>query len=206
MSTCGELAQREFSRREQKKQETQERLLSAAYELFVAKGFDNTTVEEITNAAGVAKGTFFNYFASKEEMLGPMVGWRMRRFWERVESGLLAQESPLARIKLVLSEFVQTLFPDHELTQRALSLHFSRCPGHERRPLRLWRTLDDLVREAQAKGELRGDVEVPFASRLLMTCGFECIRQWSERGQPGDVAQLVDILLAGLAGPERRNM
>jgi len=38
--------------------------------LFRERGFHNTTVEDITNAADVGKGTFFNYFPSKEHILG----------------------------------------------------------------------------------------------------------------------------------------
>ena len=54
------------SRRERKKQETRLRLLRSAWQLFREKGFDNTTVEDITEAADVGKGTFFNYFATKD--------------------------------------------------------------------------------------------------------------------------------------------
>ena len=46
--------------------ETRERLFRAALDLFARKGFTETTVEDITEAADVGKGTFFNYFPSKE--------------------------------------------------------------------------------------------------------------------------------------------
>ena len=43
--------------------------MRAALRLFADKGFAETTVEDITNAADVGKGTFFNYFPSKEHIL-----------------------------------------------------------------------------------------------------------------------------------------
>jgi len=55
--------------REEKKQETQKRIVDAAICLFSEKGYEATTVAEITEMAGVAKGTFFNYFKAKEELL-----------------------------------------------------------------------------------------------------------------------------------------
>ncbi|SEO81770.1 TetR/AcrR family transcriptional regulator [Paenibacillus sp. OV219] len=55
--------------REEKKQATLQRISEAAFQLFSEKGFEETSVAEITQAAGVAKGTFFNYFATKEELL-----------------------------------------------------------------------------------------------------------------------------------------
>src|ERR1700724_2504156 len=56
-------------RRQRRGAETRERLFRAALRLFADQGFAETTVEDITNAADVGKGTFFNYFPSKEHLL-----------------------------------------------------------------------------------------------------------------------------------------
>ena len=59
-------------RRERHKTDVRNRLLRAAFELFATRGFEATTVEDITQAADVAKGTFFNYFPTKELLLTQM--------------------------------------------------------------------------------------------------------------------------------------
>src|ERR1700694_4217732 len=64
----------ETSRRQRRREETSEKLFVAAMELFSRKGFAQTTVEDITKAADVGKGTFFNYFPSKEHVLGYLAG------------------------------------------------------------------------------------------------------------------------------------
>src|SRR3984893_10804200 len=56
-------------RRQRRSAETREGLFRAALRLFAEKGFAETTVEDITNAADVGKGTFFNYFPSKDHLL-----------------------------------------------------------------------------------------------------------------------------------------
>src|SRR5258708_36443972 len=58
-----------LSRRQRHSAEIRERLFRAALELFAQKGFVETTVEDITEAADVGKGTFFNYFPSKDHIL-----------------------------------------------------------------------------------------------------------------------------------------
>src|SRR5215475_4835160 len=57
------------SRRERRSADIRERLFRSALDLFAHKGFAETTVEDITEAADVGKGTFFNYFPSKDHIL-----------------------------------------------------------------------------------------------------------------------------------------
>ncbi|MFF5860032.1 TetR/AcrR family transcriptional regulator [Streptomyces sp. NPDC012751] len=63
-------------RRERNKQRVRERLYSAAVELFVEKGYENTSINEIAERADVARGTFFNYFQRKEDII---TAWGERR-------------------------------------------------------------------------------------------------------------------------------
>ncbi len=53
--------------RERKKQRTRDALLRTALELFTTQGYEETTVDEITEAVDVSQRTFFRYFAGKEE-------------------------------------------------------------------------------------------------------------------------------------------
>src|ERR1700674_4943429 len=62
-------ARNAHGRRQRRSAETRERLFRAALDLFAKKGFAKTTVEDITEAADVGKGTFFNYFPSKDHIL-----------------------------------------------------------------------------------------------------------------------------------------
>lgn len=56
-------------RRERRKRRTREALLGAALELFLSKGYEQTAVHEIADAADVSQRTFFRYFACKEDLV-----------------------------------------------------------------------------------------------------------------------------------------
>ena len=51
---------------------TRQRILAAARQLFLAKGFDACTTRDIADSAGIATGTLFNYFATKEAILASL--------------------------------------------------------------------------------------------------------------------------------------
>jgi AcrR family transcriptional regulator len=55
-------------KREQNKERTKERILRAALELFKEKGLAATTTKEISKRSGIAEGTLFNYFETKEDL------------------------------------------------------------------------------------------------------------------------------------------
>ncbi len=59
----------EPGRRDRKKSETRQALRQAAHQLFAERGFRQTTIEDITEAADVSRRTFFRYYSSKEDLL-----------------------------------------------------------------------------------------------------------------------------------------
>jgi AcrR family transcriptional regulator len=55
--------------RERKRRETLQRITDAGIALFIAKGYESTTIDEIAAAAGISRRTFFYYFKSKDDIL-----------------------------------------------------------------------------------------------------------------------------------------
>src|SRR6202163_549313 len=72
-------------RRQRRASEIRERLFRAALDLFAQHGFTDTTVEGITNAADVGKGTFFNYFPSKDHILLAFGEMQLRKLEAAIE-------------------------------------------------------------------------------------------------------------------------
>lgn len=71
-------------RRQRRASETRLKLFRCALQLFAERGFSGVTVEDITEAADVGKGTFFNYFESKDHVLGVMAEIQLGKVAEAV--------------------------------------------------------------------------------------------------------------------------
>lgn len=96
-----------MGRRERKAAETRLRLFRSALRLFAERGFQNVTVEDITEAADVGKGTFFNYFKSKDHVLSVMTEiqlGKVRAALELAEEGKGSIRSVLHDLFLHITE------------------------------------------------------------------------------------------------------
>jgi len=104
---------------------TKEKILDAAQQLMLAKGFPATTVDEICQAAGFTKGSFFHYFASKEH-LGKEV---LDRFYvllqQTIDQGSFRKKSdPLQRVYGYVDRFIE-MSTNPELPNGCLLGHFT---------------------------------------------------------------------------------
>lgn len=77
-----------LGRRDRRKAEMRSRIVDASLDLFTRQDYLDTTVEQITEAADVGKGTFFSYFASKERALDELAVRQLARVESAVDTAL----------------------------------------------------------------------------------------------------------------------
>ena len=200
---------RTSSRRERKKQQTRQRLLECAWRVFQEQSYDDTTVEDITEAADVGKGTFFNYFETKQAILEEIALWRIELLGNHMLAASDIPESVVARIKLLLKAMADEFSPEQELARHVFAARLS-APIKHKGAHRLGSLMHELVVQGQASGEIRDDVEPRFVARLLMTCWFYHFSRWwhakSNYPEEAELNRAVDVLMSGLDGAERRAM
>src|SRR6267143_390165 len=92
------------SRRARRSANIRERLFRAALRLFAERGYQKTTVEDITEAADVGKGTFFNYFPTKEHVLATYGEERVAAIERAVEQAKLRKRPVLAVLKNLITD------------------------------------------------------------------------------------------------------
>ena len=210
------LAPAPLSRRERKKQEARRRIYQAAVHLFIEKGFDATTVDEIAGRADVAKGTVFNYFPHKTsflaaladdwtdrviEALGPVHHWRG------------STKGKLERLFRYLADVGAENPAISYLAMLESLRHVSSGPGEkplgEREEVQRFHELTrGILRRGQARGELRSEVSVEQAAGLIESGFFRTLARWLMAGETRaalhqDIAAKLDIVLNGLVARGR---
>lgn len=193
-------------RRERKKIETKEKIFKAALSLFLEKGFENTTVEEITEKADVGKGTFFNYFPRKESVLIYLRERRMETIQEAFRETLsedLAIEVILKRIFEILA---QEDAKEKPLVKWIVVQSFkSREPVkeevNERQPY-FRSLLERLIDKGQRRGEIRREFKAFKLAEILEGIYFSSIFKWLESEKEDslakDLSEKIEIVFEGI--------
>lgn len=190
-------------------------LAQAGLELFLERGVEAVTIDEIVRAAGVAKGTFYRYFKGKEELVGALIAPVTDIF----EDGLRHANTALQRatnadlagaylgIALTVVQ-AMTRYPD----VLKLYLQESRGPAiGARRPIA--RLADTITRQSLVLTRLAVDHGLlrprdPRVSALAVVGAGERLLHaqlsGDDLGEPGAVAQaLIEMVLDGLRPPPR---
>jgi AcrR family transcriptional regulator len=190
-------------KREQKKAETRLRIKEAALSLFAEQGYEATTVEQIAKQAGVAKGTFFNYFSAKDELICDLQGM----FVVTELSKLIEKPGPLMpRMQMLIFQLVQ----GHSLNKQQTRAMFQAIFGSQRALEAHNRMIDELmevivpiVAFGQQNGELRKDMPAEMIAQLAFKTYFGALTVWAmglEEEDLGDhMALAFDLFFKGIA-------
>jgi AcrR family transcriptional regulator len=168
-------------RRERKKREVRERISDAARQLFLERGFEATTVEQIARSADVAQATFFNYFPSKSAVLGEMTGEVFERIEELVNEQLARPASAQDRIRrfadAVATEIEQTRGLARDVVLELMRISAPRDGGFPY-VARVRDPFAAMLREGQLQGDVRADLDPTFLADMVIGTLNVSITNW----------------------------
>lgn len=181
-----QLTQKPKTLRERKKESCRQDIYKAAIELFLQKGYEQTTVDEIANNANVSKATFFNYFPRKEELVryyANEMSQAILKGWKDIRS--LNTPSVADKILAMVRVLVDQLESQKEAVNILLWKRIN-MDSVEQFPFASNRVLlDELtntLREGQKNGEIRCDVgAVDLAENIFAIIIYNLIR-WMHSG------------------------
>src|ERR1700722_1153873 len=195
-------------RRQRRSAETRERLFRAALRLFAEQGFAETTVEDITNSADVGKGTFFNYFPSKEHILIAFSDMQLSKLQATVDQ-MRARPEPMRsffRAMTLRMTEEPSRAPDvvRAILQANLTSSSVRSVMRER-SARAEGLLTQLVQIGQERGEFRRNVPALELAQVFRQTVSGTLLMWSVYGDASlaeRIEQAMEILWMGLAPRE----
>src|SRR5580698_1456504 len=169
-------------RRERHRTETRDRLYRAALALFAERGFLETTVEDITEAADVGKGTFFNYFPTKEHILAEFGGQRTAAM-ERALQKARATEGPVLNVvRELVGDAVGQADKSAALLRAIFAAHASCTSVREELVKRSQlgrRLLAQIFLLAQQRGEIRRDIAAMDLARMTQRIFMGVTMSWA---------------------------
>lgn len=160
---------------EARTERTRAAIREAANGLFLARGIDATTVDDICEKAGIAKGTFYLYFHRKEDLLLEYGLQRLRRVREMVPE-LIGQGTFRDALEAIVDEVVRGKGWGREVASRTIlevAMNADRLPIQA--PHKLIRPL---IEVAQARGELRSDIPSEELAQFVMRSILGALRDW----------------------------
>ena len=179
---------KELSRRERNKATTRRRLVAAAVEMFSTRGLDRPTVEEIATAADVGKGTIYNYFQTKEDMVVAFMVDLERDVQARV-ARFGSLKKPLPEI---LAAFIRFQFrkkkPYYAFVRVVLARMFADGAGFLPYVAELQKSIDPPLRALfsalQQRGLVRQDIDTERLILAFKVVHLGLTGAWAVEGPP----------------------
>jgi AcrR family transcriptional regulator len=154
--------------RELKKEEKKERLLQESIELFTKKGFEQTSIEDITSRAGVAKGTFYNFFTKKEDVLLYYLDKELVQSRYEIELKIERMETIVDRLELLIFTYLKYIFRNKDFAKILVRERvFKIGTGKNWNETLLLQTIRQQLESAREKGEIRHSVDLDSLTELI---------------------------------------
>jgi TetR/AcrR family fatty acid metabolism transcriptional regulator len=183
------------------------RILDAAVRVFAGRGFFNATVAEIARAAGVADGTIYLYFKSKDDLLLSLFEEKMAELTGSAQAALAACQGAPARLRAFIQHHLAAVEKNPELAavlivelrQSAQALR----PNEKARLSAYLELIAEVVRDGQEKGQIDASISPSVVKRAIFGALDELALGWlrSSRRTPlkKTAAGVAEWLVRGLS-------
>ncbi len=173
-------------------------LLDAAAQEFGARGYHATGITDITRRAGVALGSFYTYFPSKEDIFRALVADLSQQVKEAVGPHLASAPDALAREQVALSRYLDFVRDQQMLYRIIDEAEFVDPQSYHDHYRTTVGRIAERLKEGAARGELRegvGEIEAWAIAGMNMFLGLR-YGVWTEDADLGEVSARAHALVA----------
>ncbi len=192
-------------RRQRRSADIRERLFNASLTLFAQKGFPETTVEDITEAADVGKGTFFNYFPSKDHILLAFGEMQLLKLEAAIELARKTGEPMPEFLRSLGVRMTQEPTRNPAIIRALLQAYLSTTPVRAAM-MDLQRRVHSLhtqmIQLGQDRGEIRNDLPATEIAQVFRQTIFGTLLIWSLYGDAtlhSRIESAFNLLWSGMA-------
>lgn len=181
-----------------------ERIFHAAMELFREKGFENTSVEEITRKAGVSKGTFFTHFPTKNSVFSAVGKILVDYVLEDAEAVLKPEKPVLEIMRDSIGRISAWCTENRVLMQQVMASGMYRPAMSSRSTSNRVATvgmITGLLGAGVEKGEISGRISLENAALVILGTCFTVIYDWIEADEwplQDKLNECIDLIFQGL--------
>jgi TetR/AcrR family transcriptional regulator, fatty acid metabolism regulator protein len=185
-----------------------QQIIEAAVRVFARKGYDNSRVSDIAHEAGIAAGTIYLYFRTKDDILVTLFRDKMAQFVGSLRKAIADEPDAVAKLSRLIRLHFEMLEEDPELAevvqveQRQGQKFFRGASAQEISSY--FALIASVIEEGVAEGRFRPELAVKVATKALFGAMDQMATSWvlGKRGyRLADTAPaLADIFLRGL-GP-----
>lgn len=176
-------------------------LLEVAVGEFNTRGYDATSMEDLSRAAGITKSSFYHHFAGKEALLRAALERAVDGLFSALDAPAARTGTPAERLRAIVAAQVAVLMA--ELPYVTLLLRVRGNTETERWALERRRAFDAevtaLVQAAVDAGEVRAGVDPALAAKLLGGL-INSVVEWYRPGRPGTDTLPDDVVAAAFVG------
>ena len=162
-----------------------ERIIAAAARLFGEKGYHDTTTAEIAESAGVAAGTIYIYFSSKEELLVAVFEEFLGQHMERLREGVELEPTPKKKLDRLLSLGLKLMQDNPDSARIFLSQLRQSTEMITTVAKRSSRAYKDIIESILVEGIRSGlcrEVDVPAVASMLFGAWQTTVLEWVADG------------------------
>lgn len=159
-----------------------ERILNAAIEVIGQKGYHEAKIKDISDVAGVAEGTIYNYFTNKKDLLVSIFKVKLEDYTKLANSELEKTDNPIEKLKILINYHFRFMCENPSLAhvfQVQLRKNDPDIREKLKKDLKNYFTIiDNVILEGIKKGSFRKDINVQLAREMFFGTLNEVVISW----------------------------
>lgn len=170
------------AKNEEKFQDKRRVILDAALKTFVRRGYSETRVSEIASEAGVAEGTLYNYFPSKEDLLLALFDEKWSGIIDEIKNKISRFDDPNKKLKAIFSLVIRMFKGDRQLAElfmvdvKQSSIFLNNYTIN--RIIEFLALIEEILEEGKRKGIYRKDLDTRVAKMIIFGAAQGILLSW----------------------------